>query len=97
MAMQNMPVWMSHGHLVATLEDILDHVRAGDSFEGSIEYLLPDPDNPDEVPPEFRDGKDGYFEPGVMVRASYRIGNLQGQGGLRMIGQMHEVPEVPGA
>lgn len=32
---------------------------------------------------------DGDFQ----VRASYRIGNLMGQGGVRMIGEMQEVPE----
>jgi hypothetical protein len=95
MAMRNMPVWMSHGHLVATLQDILDHVAAGDSFEGSIEYLLPGPGDQEHFP-EFRDAPEDEWMRGFLVQASYRIGNTQGQGSLRMIGQFREVPEEPG-
>lgn len=34
---------VSHGELVDMLREILEHVEAHDSFEGSFEYLLPDP------------------------------------------------------
>lgn len=89
--MRNMPVWMSHDELVGVLADIHDRVRAGDSFEGSIEYLIPGADD------GRRDHRPYVTEAewlrGSMVRASYRIGNLQGQGSLRMIGEMRDVPE----
>jgi hypothetical protein len=67
------PVPMSQETFVAILEDITAHVQAGDSFEGFIEYLMPE---------SVEEGKD------FAVRASYRIGNLQGQGGMRMIGEL---------
>lgn len=94
--MRNMPVWMSYGELMATLEDMRKHVAAGDSFEGSIEYLMPGPGEQEHFP-EHADMPEDEWYRGVMVQASYRIGNRQGQGGMRMIGQMREVPEVPGA
>jgi hypothetical protein len=75
--------------IAAVLRDMADRVESGDSFEGSIEYLLP-PVPPwaqrgDPEPPgwEHRDYR--------LVRATYRIGNLDGQGSVTMIG---EVPEV---
>jgi len=68
---------MSHDELLATLEDIIAHVREGDSLEGSFEYLIPDPDEADS----------DQWMSGYMVRAAYRIGNLQGQGFMRMIGK----------
>jgi hypothetical protein len=77
--MRNCPVNISREALIGILEDILNRVRAGDSFEGSIEYLLP----------EDMDAPARSFD----VRASYRIGNTMGQGGLRMIGEMREVPD----
>jgi hypothetical protein len=66
---------MTKNNLVSTLRDMADVVEADDSFEGSIEYLMP----LDEAVPE------GTF---ALVRASYRIGNSMGQGGVRMIGEM---------
>lgn len=59
--------------LLALLTDIRDSVLVGDSFEGSIEYLMPGPL-----------GLKGDFA----VRASYRIGNRDGQGGLRTVGKL---------
>jgi hypothetical protein len=67
---------MSHDALLALLDDVREHVAAGDSFEGSLEYLLP---FDDDAPPRSFD-----------VRASYRVGNLQGQGGMRMIGEVRD-------
>lgn len=66
------PVAMTQSDLVAVLRDMADLVEASDSFEGSIEYLMPGPDDP----PCY-----------AMVRASYRYGNTLGQGNLRLIGQ----------
>ena len=77
--MGNYPVPVSRDTLLALLDDIRHHVEHGDSFEGSLEYLMPEPGDPDDV--EFR------------LRAAYRIGNLQGQGGMRLIGSME--PTLP--
>jgi hypothetical protein len=72
---------MSLETLAFLLADIREHVIQGDSYEGSIEYLMPGP-----VPP----GEDENLWPATdadfWVTATYRIGNLQGQGGMRMIG-----------
>lgn len=68
----NYPVPRTQQDLIAYLADILDRVKTGDSMEGSIEWTLPGEGDP----------QDAY----AMVRASYRIGNLQGQGGMRMVG-----------
>jgi len=64
---------MTHEQLVGVLEDLLAHVKERDSFEGSFEYSLPDPDSDEQAE--------------VMVRAAYRIGNRQGQGGMRIVGR----------
>lgn len=73
--MGNRPVPMSKDGLLATLYDILQGVDSGDTLEGSIEFLLPHPPG---------DPEDADF----MVRASYRIGNTLGQGGVRMVGEI---------
>lgn len=75
----NRPVPMSKDQLLAVLDDIRAHVAANDSFEGSIEYLMP------EEPGEGVD-----FD----VRAGYRIGNSVGQGGFRLIAR-EEAPDAP--
>ena len=64
------PAEMSLADLLTILDDVRAHVAAGDSWEGSLEYLIP------EEPGE---GKD------IAVRAGYRIGNTMGQGGFRLI------------
>lgn len=76
------PVPMSRNELVAVLEDILAHVKSGDSFEGFLNYLIP--------------GMEA-MEQGVefVVEARYRIGNLQGQGGMRIYGKWVEIKEPP--
>jgi len=55
--------------LLAIIDDIRARIISGDSLEGSFEYLLP------------RDPDVETFE----VKASYRVGNLEGQGKLRII------------
>ncbi len=72
------PVNVSHEALVALLEDVLEHVRQGDSFEGHVTYAIPE--DPASPPHSFD------------VEARFRIGNLQGQGGLRMIGRWVDAP-----
>ncbi|WP_037573553.1 hypothetical protein [Phaeacidiphilus oryzae] len=62
---------LSRADLLALLDDIRARVAAGDSFEGWLHYLIPD--NPDAAHP---------FD----VAAAYRIGNRDGQGGMRLIG-----------
>jgi hypothetical protein len=76
--MRLVPCSMSHENFVSMLEDLLARVREGDSFEGSLEYAIP----------EDEDAPARSFS----VRASYRVGNLQGQGGMRMHGAWEEVP-----
>ena len=71
---ENLPVPMTYEALAAVLRGMADLVEAGDSFEGSIEYLMPTPDDPADAD--------------VMARAAFRIGNLQGQGGMRIIGTL---------
>jgi hypothetical protein len=65
---------MEQEALAAVLRDMAERVAEGDSFEGSIEYLMP---TEEEVP-------DGTW---ALVRASYRIGNRDGQGGVRLVGE----------
>lgn len=67
------PKGLSKAELLEVLGDMHDLVSIDDSFEGSIEYLIPDPEGPNA---------DADFE----VRASYRVGNRDGQGGVRMVG-----------
>lgn len=66
------PEPMTQDELVAVLTDMMLRVREGDSWEGNIEYLMPDEADDPEV--RFR------------VRGAYRIGNTFGQGAMRLIG-----------
>lgn len=68
------PVPMSKETLVVLLDDIKEHVEAGDSFEGYLNYLMPTIYDPPDAD--------------YLVEARYRIGNLQGQGGMRIIGEI---------
>ena len=70
------PERITREELAAILFDMGSKVLAGDSYEGNIEYLLPDGDDVDDI-----DEADL-----VNVRGAYRVGNLQGQGGMRLIG-----------
>ena len=76
------PVPLTHTETLAVLEQIVDGFRSGDTLEGSIEFTVyvPEEDNP-ESPITWA------------VQASYRIGNREGQGGLRMIGEWKDIPE----
>jgi hypothetical protein len=71
---------MTKTTLLAVLADIRAHVERDDSFEGFLNYLMPGPDDPEDA--EF------------MVEARYRIGNLDGQGNMRMIGKMEMASPV---
>jgi hypothetical protein len=84
------PKEMHPRDIAAVLRDMADRVESGDSFEGSIEYLLPDvPEWAQRGEPE----PPGYEHRDYrLVRATYRVGNTDGQGGVTMIG---EVPYVP--
>jgi hypothetical protein len=77
-AMRQAPRALPHGALLALLDDITARVRSGDSFEGTITWSIPE--DPDADPQSFD------------VTASYRIGNMQGQGGMRVIGEFRELP-----
>ena len=68
------PVRMAHDVLVALLTDVLARVKAGDSFEGSFSYASTVPGAMTAGPVMFE------------VTASYRIGELNGQGGPRVVG-----------
>lgn len=70
------PRRMKYAELADILSDMAERARAGDSYEGHIEYLIPE------------DGSGGPFD--VDVRGAYRIGNTMGQGGMRMIGTVPE-------
>lgn len=63
------PVAMTTEELLQVLDDIRARVADGDSFEGHIEYSMPD--------------EPGTAD--FMVRAGYRIGNSLGQGGFRIV------------
>lgn len=83
----HVPVWMDTDDLVSVLAEIMARAVMGDSLEGFFEYEMPDPDGKPQSWP------DEKWARGFMVRARYRIGNLQGQGGMRVIGSMQEVQE----
>lgn len=68
------PVTLSREDLLAVLDDIRERVATGDSFEGHIEWLIPDDES----------ASAGSFD----VRGAYRVGNTQGQGGMRVIGEI---------
>jgi hypothetical protein len=80
--MRRVPVNMTQDELATVLEDIVTRVQTGDSFEGNITYAIPE---------------DGLAAPGSFdVMASYRVGNRQGQGGMRMIGRWVDAREGGG-
>lgn len=77
--MPNFPVPVTKSELLDILSNIRAHVEANDSFEGSLEYSMPEPGDPPEA--DFR------------LRAVWRVGNTMGQGGVRAIGSLE--PELP--
>lgn len=68
------PTPMTQDDLIIVIEDILERVKLGDSFEGFLNYLMP-------FPPA------GDPECDFMVEARYRVGNTMGQGGMKIIGK----------
>lgn len=79
--MDHLPELMTYNALADLLEQMAALVRAGDSWEGFIEYL---------IPPMHTHDNDGDGGMHVDVRARYRVGNLDGQGGFIFIGQLVE-------
>jgi len=70
---------VTYAELSNILSSITHHVQAGDSFEGYIEYAMTDIDHEcQKVPCDH-----------VMVRAGFRVGNSQGQGGMRFVGDFY--------
>jgi len=67
----NRPAPASTSELVRVLLDVVSRVHMGDSFEGTITYTMPT-DEPELAGADFA------------LVARYRIGNLDGQGGLRV-------------
>lgn len=82
--MPTIPEPMSRQQLAALLDDISARVKAGDSFEGYLNYTMPMDDWPEGQKPENWPSDDCDF----WVHGAYRIGNTQGQGGLRLLGRM---------
>lgn len=75
----NRPKPVTQDELVDLLEFITASVKAGDSFEGSLEYMMPDPEDYDEH-------ADPRTHPYAMVMGAVRTGNAMGQGGVMFIG-----------
>jgi hypothetical protein len=82
------PAGMDRNTLAMLLDDVMHHVLDGDSFEGNISYNMPDP----EV--AVREGWPSANAE-FWVTAVYRIGNREGQGGMRMIGTVPTTPRPP--
>jgi hypothetical protein len=74
-------VGKSLDELLAILDDMRLRVANGDSFEGSIEYLMSEP--------VLGAGVDADFA----VLASYRVGNTLGQGSVRLIRDITPEPD----
>lgn len=87
----NEPAPATHDEFVELLEDVLAMVKAGDSFEGFIEYTMPVSDPWEEERAE-RDARWG--QAAFAVRARYRVGNSMGQGGLAVFTKPREVEDA---
>lgn len=77
------PVKMTREELAEELERMAYMVRTGDSFEGSLQYTcLDDAFFGSEIGLVDLDaiGRDGFY-----VGGAYRIGNRNGQGGMRTL------------
>ncbi len=68
----NKPLVVERRELSAILRDMADKIDAGDSWEGHLEYSYWDEEN--------GAGRDQFS-----VMGTYRIGNLDGQGGVRLL------------
>lgn len=73
------PEMMSRDQFADLLLDLSHRVRTGDSAEGFVEYLLPGIEGDEEIPNK-------SIIDAVNVRASYLVGNRDGQGGTVMFG-----------
>lgn len=68
---------MAKEDFVTVLNNIANRIMKGDSFQGRIEWdAMPDVGFDDLEPGE------------LMIQAVYRIGNSEGQGGYRFIGEI---------
>lgn len=74
---------MTKDELLAELDAMRTLVAKDDSFEGSLSYELP-------WHTEVGDPVSDPDGPGFRVRASYRTGNLMGQGGMHLVGEWSE-------
>jgi len=71
---------LAKADLLVVLRDMAERVEADDSFEGSVEWTCIDPETVSDD-----------LEPGeFMVRAFWRVGNSEGQGGARIVGTVEE-------
>jgi hypothetical protein len=75
----NRPAPANVDDVVGVLEDAAERVGMGDSFEGTITWEMPTGE------PELEGADFGLI-------ARYRIGNLQGQGGLRVFTKADDGP-----
>lgn len=73
--MQHKPARLTYADVARLLRMMADAVEIGDSYEGFIEYLIPEDINE-------------RGDPTVEVRARYRVGNLDGQGGMTIVGEL---------
>lgn len=64
------PKYLTRSELLEVVDDMRQRIEVGDSFEGFLNYLMPE---------------EGDDPGGFRVEARYRVGNLQGQGGMRMV------------
>lgn len=64
------PIALKKGEVVKIMEDILQRIKDDDSFSGSVSY--------DAMAP-------GLSNDELHFQATYRVGNSQGQSGLRII------------
>jgi hypothetical protein len=72
---------MGSAELAMVLDDMMKRVLDGDSYEGHIQYTMPEAMTPEEERAGWPSADAEFW-----VTGAYRIGNLQGQGGMRMIG-----------
>jgi hypothetical protein len=68
------PKPMTKSELLALIDEVRELIVNDDSWEGLINWLMPDPAQGDDDGVDFR------------VEARYRIGNSQGQGGIQIVG-----------
>jgi hypothetical protein len=87
MMKQIVATYFTREQLLTTIDDLRAQVANGDSFEGSLQYAFP-------WDKEMGDPITDPTGPGFRVRASYRVGNSMGQGGIRMVGEWMEVADA---